>query len=63
MRWQPTDQAPLPGGVLAVNACTRDGRPVPARQIHNFILESHLADAGLRTAHVGQHLLSCTPTW
>jgi hypothetical protein len=56
VRWQATARAPLPGGVLGVNSCSRDGSPVPARQIQNMILESHLTGAGLRTAYAGPHL-------
>ncbi|OKI25163.1 hypothetical protein [Streptomyces sp. CB03911] len=55
VRWQPTEQHPHPGGALSVTACR--GGPVSARQIHNMILESHLTDAGLRTAYADGHLV------
>ncbi|MGE7439038.1 MULTISPECIES: hypothetical protein [Kitasatospora] len=32
VRWQPAGQHPLPGGVLAAGACSRNGHPsAPAR--------------------------------
>ncbi|MFJ9777790.1 hypothetical protein ACIRVF_42225 [Kitasatospora sp. NPDC101157] len=60
VRWQPTDQHLWPGGVLSVSACRGDG-PVPARKIRNVILESHLTDAGLRTAYADGHLVVVHP--
>ncbi|MFB8290661.1 hypothetical protein [Kitasatospora purpeofusca] len=59
--WQPTEQHPLPGGVLAVNVCrTRDGAP-STRTVNNLILQGLLADAGLRTAYADEHLLVVHP--
>ncbi|MFJ6140576.1 hypothetical protein [Kitasatospora sp. NPDC092286] len=61
IRWQPTEEHPLPGGVLGVNVCSRTGHPVGACQICNMILESRLADAGLRTAYADGHLVVVHP--
>ncbi|MER5638113.1 hypothetical protein ABT095_14290 [Kitasatospora sp. NPDC002227] len=59
--WQPTEQHPLPGGVLAVNVCrTSDGAP-SARKVYNLILQGFLADAGLRTTFADEHLLVVHP--
>ncbi|MGK4585980.1 hypothetical protein [Kitasatospora sp. HPMI-4] len=61
VRWQPTDQAPLPSGILTVNACSRDGRSVPARLVQNLIPECHLCDAGLRTTYAEHRLVVVYP--
>ncbi|MGA5824287.1 hypothetical protein ACPC54_41400 [Kitasatospora sp. NPDC094028] len=59
VRWQATNQAPLPGGVLAINVCR--GELPTARRLQNLILEAHLVGAGLRTAYAGQHLAVVRP--
>ncbi|MFJ9777785.1 hypothetical protein ACIRVF_42200 [Kitasatospora sp. NPDC101157] len=60
VRWQPTEQHPLPGGALSVMAC-RGGGSIPARQIHNVMLQSHLANAGLRTVYADGRLVVVHP--
>ncbi|WP_033817748.1 hypothetical protein, partial [Kitasatospora sp. MBT63] len=47
--------------VLAVNVCrTRDGAP-STRKVNNLILQSFLADAGLRTVCADKHLFVVHP--
>ncbi|MGW4896024.1 hypothetical protein ACWEQL_27780 [Kitasatospora sp. NPDC004240] len=60
--WQPTEQHPLPGGVLAVNICrTRDAAEPSTRTVTNLILQALLADAGLRTTYIDGHLVVVHP--
>ncbi|MFJ2779468.1 MULTISPECIES: hypothetical protein [unclassified Kitasatospora] len=62
VRWQLTDQHPLPSGVLAVSVCrTPGGDPPSARFVQNLVLESHLAGAGLGTAYADEHLVVLDP--
>ncbi|MFG3229946.1 hypothetical protein ACGF07_34875 [Kitasatospora sp. NPDC048194] len=60
VRWQPTDQQPLPGNITALNICRGTTLPNP-RQLQNVLLDIHLTQAGLRTAYAGQHLAVLHP--
>ncbi|MER5638124.1 hypothetical protein ABT095_14345 [Kitasatospora sp. NPDC002227] len=59
--WQPTEEHPLPGDVLAVNVCRTSGAEPSVRKMLDLILQGFLDGAGLRTTFADGHLFVVHP--